>query len=284
MDIKGFLGNSHYHIDRPPLLKEIRLKRILETSIYIEDRLPVIPFVFCVKKGDLPSEEELSKLDSCLAIPCQEIKTNEGHILGVNLKYPIDDEDISATEAVREIRKQGGYSVIVHPFMPNYLEKLYQLKTGKRYGVGDVIVESSKKLVLLLHINPNYLPDGIETENSMLGHHNNSLAEKAYQCLRNSGFNIVRTAGTDTGLDFPRLVFSTLLFVPYNCGNEKPDSEEFLRVMFSGENITYNFTEIQLLWDKLWENKLIGEKALGLKKRNDLNFLKKLEVRVEFRK
>lgn len=52
---------------------------------------------------------------SILIIPGIEVTTKAGHILGINVKRKINS-DLSAKEAVRKIREQGGLAVIAHPF------------------------------------------------------------------------------------------------------------------------------------------------------------------------
>ena len=52
---------------------------------------------------------------SILVVPGIELTTDLGHILGINIKKKIP-KGLSAEQAIKEIRKQGGLAIIAHPF------------------------------------------------------------------------------------------------------------------------------------------------------------------------
>lgn len=53
--------------------------------------------------------------ENILVIPCIEIVSSSGDILGINIKKKIPNM-LSAEETIKAIRKQGGIAVIPHPF------------------------------------------------------------------------------------------------------------------------------------------------------------------------
>jgi predicted metal-dependent phosphoesterase TrpH len=54
-------------------------------------------------------------LKETLIIPGIEISSRDGHIIGLGLQSPVP-RGLSADETIREIRKLGGISIVVHPY------------------------------------------------------------------------------------------------------------------------------------------------------------------------
>jgi predicted metal-dependent phosphoesterase TrpH len=54
-------------------------------------------------------------LEEALIIPGIEISTRDGHIIGLGLPKPVP-RGLSGDETIREIRKLGGVSIVVHPY------------------------------------------------------------------------------------------------------------------------------------------------------------------------
>lgn len=57
---------------------------------------------------------ELAKGKKILIVPGIEIKTKEGDIIGLNLKEKVEAKN--AKEAIKEIKKRGGFVILPHPF------------------------------------------------------------------------------------------------------------------------------------------------------------------------
>lgn len=77
--------------------------------------------------------------EEALIIPGIEISSNDGHIIGLGLPQPVS-RGLSGDETIRQIRKLGGVSIVVHPY--------------------DILRSS---------VNPDHLtvmPDAIEVANS----------------------------------------------------------------------------------------------------------------------
>ena len=55
-----------------------------------------------------------------LVVPGIEISANAGHVIGINVKEKIPN-GLSAEEAIKKIRKQGGIAIIPHPFRPLFM-------------------------------------------------------------------------------------------------------------------------------------------------------------------
>lgn len=67
-------------------------------------------------KGSLEARNYIQKNNlPILAIIAEEVKSAQGDILALNIETPIRDH-LPADDVLREIKKQGGMSVIAHPF------------------------------------------------------------------------------------------------------------------------------------------------------------------------
>ena len=53
-------------------------------------------------------------IEDALIIPGIEISSSDGHIIGLGIASPVP-RGLSADETIREIRKLGGVSIVVHP-------------------------------------------------------------------------------------------------------------------------------------------------------------------------
>jgi predicted metal-dependent phosphoesterase TrpH len=54
-------------------------------------------------------------IEDALIIPGIEISSSDGHIIGLGIASPVP-RGLSADETIREIRKLGGVSIVVHPY------------------------------------------------------------------------------------------------------------------------------------------------------------------------
>ncbi len=103
-----------------------------------------------------------------LIIPGIEVSTKEGHILGINVKKKIP-KYLPAEKAIKEIKKQGGLSIIAHPF-----EKLFSF---------------SERIKTIKSLSP----DGIEVFNASLFW--KRANKKALEYAQENNF--IFTAGSD---------------------------------------------------------------------------------------
>jgi len=55
------------------------------------------------------------RLEEALIIPGIEISSRDGHIIGLGLQNPVP-RGLSGDETIREIRRLGGVSIVVHPY------------------------------------------------------------------------------------------------------------------------------------------------------------------------
>jgi predicted metal-dependent phosphoesterase TrpH len=85
-----------------------------------------------------------------LVIPGIEILTKSGDVLGINVKKVIPD-GLSAKTTIGEIKKQGGFAIIPHPFWPSaatkYKREMFLLADGIEIFNADLFKFINKKAI-----------------------------------------------------------------------------------------------------------------------------------------
>jgi predicted metal-dependent phosphoesterase TrpH len=91
-----------------------------------------------------------------LIIPGIEISTNQGHIIGINVKIPIPSK-LSIEETIFRIHKMGGFVIVPHP---SALFKggigLHKKKFLNDVDAVEVVNSSNFPFSILTHLNKNY--------------------------------------------------------------------------------------------------------------------------------
>lgn len=159
-----YIGNFHTHTDCSD--GEDTYDEMIQESVRLDfDFIAITDHEICPENQELCANEK-----RILCIPSQEVSTNKGHILAIDISEEISDE-LSIEEVIKEIHNQNGIAIAAHPLREgNIIEesklKLFDAIECNHPSYDNKEIQKSKELAQKYGLNCTYDSDA-HSKNSL---------------------------------------------------------------------------------------------------------------------